>query len=171
MFWIKALKSLLSVLQSSDSPLQVAFGVALGALLGLSPLGTLQAIVLFLILMGTKSNLGAASLATALFAGLAYFLDPLAHALGRLLLVQAPALEPLWTRAYNAPLLPFTRFYNTVVMGDFVIGLVLFVPLVFLSRAGVVYYRAHYAEKVGKWKIMKVLNLTKVTDIMDKVNK
>jgi uncharacterized protein (TIGR03546 family) len=169
MFWIKALKSLLGVLQSSDSPYQIAFGVALGALLGLTPLATLQATLLFLILMATKSNLGAAALATPLFAAIALLLDPLAHRIGYALLVQTPSLVPLWTSAYNAPLLPFTRFYNTVVLGEFLIGLILFVPLIFLSRQGVLYYRAHYQEKVSKWKIMKYLKLTKVTDILGKV--
>lgn len=171
MFWIKALKSLLSVLQSSDSPYQVAFGVALGALLGLSPLATLQATLLFLILMGTKSNLGAAALATPLFAAIGFVLDPLAHRLGLALLTQVPSLVPIWTSAYNAPLVPFTRFYNTVVLGNFLIGLALFLPVLFLSRQGVIYYRAHYQEKVSRWKIMKVLNLTKVTDLLDKVKK
>jgi uncharacterized protein (TIGR03546 family) len=171
MFWIKALKNLLAVLQSSDSPFQIAFGVSLGAWLGLSPMGTPQAILLFLILMGTKSNLGAASLATVLFAGIGFLLDPLANQLGYWLLAGTPALTSFWTQAYNAPIVPFTRFYNTVVLGNGLLGLLLFVPLVFLARAGVLYYRAHLQEKVNRWKIMKVLNLTKVADLAGKVKK
>lgn len=168
MFWLKALKNLLGVLQSSDSPYQVAFGAAMGALLGLTPPSTLQAILFFIILMATKSNLGAATLATPLFAALGLALDPLAHRLGYALLTQTPALEPFWTRAYNAPLVPFTRFYNTVVLGDLVIALALFVPVVFLARAGVLYYRANYQAKVDQWKIMKYLKLTQVADLAAK---
>jgi uncharacterized protein (TIGR03546 family) len=168
---IKALKSLIGVLHSSDSPWGVAFGAALGALLGLNPLSTLQAIVLFLILMATKSNLGAAALATPVFAGLGLLLDPVAHRLGYTLLVQSPALTPLWTTWYNAPLVPFTRFYNTVVLGSFVLGLALFVPVLFGVRLGVVYYRHNFQVQVEKLKIVKLLSLTKLLDIWEKTRK
>jgi uncharacterized protein (TIGR03546 family) len=165
---IKAIKSLLGVLHSSDSPWQVAFGAALGALIGLNPLSTLQAAVLFLVLMATQSNLGAAALATALFALLGFLLDPVAHGLGYALLVQAPSLTPLWTDWYNAPLVPFTRFYNTVVLGSFLLGLVLFVPVLLGTRQGVIYYRKNLQARIEKLKVAKLLNLSKLLDLWEK---
>jgi len=168
MFFLKAFKSLIAVLHSSDSPLQVAFGLALGALIGLNPLSTLQTMLLFIILMGTKSNLKAAVLAMPLFAALGFLLDPLSHRLGYVLLVQTPALTPLWTAGYNAPLIPFTRFNNTIVLGSFILGLILFIPLVLAGKAGVVYYRAHLQERMENMKIMKFMSITRWVALWEK---
>jgi hypothetical protein len=63
---------------------------------------------------------------------------------------------------------PFTRFYNTVVLGSFVIALVCFVPVIFGARWLLAYYHAHWKEKVNHLGIMKLFSLTKAVDLLDK---
>ncbi|MBN1596194.1 TIGR03546 family protein [candidate division FCPU426 bacterium] len=162
MFWLKAVRSLLAVLQSEDSPWQVAGGVALGMVMGFSPLSGIQNVVLFLLIMFLNVNVGGALLSAALFALLAALLDPLSHHLGYALLVQTDGLTPLWTSWYNAPIVPFTRFNNTVVMGSFILALLLFVPVMVGTRMFVVYYRRHWQDRVAKWKLVKWLKLTNI---------
>ena len=66
----------------------------------------------------------------ALFVPVGFLLDPVFHRIGASLL-QAPSLRPLWTAMYNTPLVPYTNFNNTVVLGSFVGWLVLAVPIFF----------------------------------------
>jgi hypothetical protein len=68
------------------------------------------------------------------------------------------ALQGFWTYLYNAPLAPLSRFYNTVVLGSFVSGVILFVPIYFGMKRFVVAYRTHIHAKVEQWKIYKILS-------------
>lgn len=168
MFYLNTLKSLMNVLQADDNPMQVAGGVALGLLAGFAPGSGLLAVICFLLIMFVNVNLGAAALSTALFALLALLLDPLAHQIGYLLLVKMDALTPFWTALYNMPIVPFTRFNNTVVLGSLVLALLMFVPVLFGSKALVLTYRARWKDKVAKLGVMKLFQLTKVADVMEK---
>ena len=71
-------------------------------------------------------------MATAIGASLALaaiFLDSISHKVGSAIL-STQSLEPLFTSLYNSPIIPFTRFYNSVIMGASVLTIILF-PLVF----------------------------------------
>lgn len=168
MFWIKILKSLIKTLHSDVSPNQVAGGIALGSIIGLTPFNALHNYLVFFLILILQVNIGAAFLAIALFglAGLA--LDPVADRIGYLLLVKADGLTGLWTYLYNLPLVPFTRFNNTVVLGSLVLSLVLLVPVYFLSKRMIVYYREHWRSTVEQWKIVKLFKLTSIYGIYDK---
>lgn len=168
MFFLSTARSILQVLQADDAPWQVALGAALGMVMGFSPFNGPQNYLLFILLMYLNVNLGAGALATAAFAVIAALLDPVAHWIGYALLVKAQGLTPLWTRLYNLPIVPFTRFNNTVVLGSFVLALVLFVPVLFLARGIFLTYRARWKPKVDRLGIMKWMKLTKVVDILEK---
>jgi len=59
-------------------------------------------------------------------------------------------LQPLWTALYNLPVVPLTNFNNTIVLGSLVFAAILWLPLFFASRWGVVRYRATVAERVKR---------------------
>lgn len=170
MFWIKLLKSIVSILQSEISPTQVAWGFALGTLMGFIPFSALHSYFIFVLILMLNVNIGAATLAALIFSFVSMLTDPLADKIGYFLLVRVQALTPLWTKLYNMPVVPFTKFYNTVVLGSFVISLVLFIPSYIFSRKFIVFYRANYKDKVAKWKIMKLFKLTNVAKVYDKFN-
>ncbi|MFH0991984.1 MAG: hypothetical protein V1799_18415 [bacterium] len=46
MFWLKIIKDFIKILRAGQTPAQIAGGFALGAIVGLSPMFTLQGLVL-----------------------------------------------------------------------------------------------------------------------------
>ncbi len=169
MFFLKLLSSIVKVLHSQDSPEQVAWGFALGAIPGLTPLWSLHNLLVFLIVLIVKVNAGAALLSLALFSLLRWILSPVFHLIGNAILTQIPFLTGLWTALYNAPLAPLTRFNNTVVMGGFVTALVLIAPNYFIFRVLVVQYRKRWGQKIEDWKIVKLFRGSRIVQFYMKL--
>jgi uncharacterized protein (TIGR03546 family) len=92
----------------------------------------------------------------ALFVPLGFILDPVFDRAGAALLT-ATSLRPLWTSLYNTPLVPYTNFNNTVVLGSLVSWLVLAVPIFFAARYGVARYRATLGERVRHSRLYKAV--------------
>lgn len=124
---IQNLFYLRSVFRTHDTPRQMAAGVALGLCLGLIPKGNLLAAVVCGAILATRVNLGSAMLAALVTSVLAPLADPLTHPIGWMLLTPS-MLRPFWLRVYGLPLAPWTAFNNTVVLGNFVLGLLLTYP-------------------------------------------
>jgi uncharacterized protein (TIGR03546 family) len=169
MFWLQIIKGFISVLRSGQTPRQIAAGFALGAIVGLMPFFTLQGLLLWLVILVFDVNLSAALLAATLFALLAYIVDPLLHAIGYYLLVDTSSLRGLWTSLYNAPIAPLTRFNNTVVLGSFVAGLLLLLPVYFGMCHFVVAYRTHLHTKVERLKIYQVISKSALVKWYDRI--
>jgi uncharacterized protein (TIGR03546 family) len=157
MFWLKIIRDLLKILREGENPAQVAWGAALGSIVGLSPSITLQGLAVWLLILVLNVNLGAVFLAFTLFSLVAWLLDPLFHLLGYTILVDITALRGIWTELYNAPIAPLTRFNNTVVMGSFVAALVMAFPVYLGMKRFVVSYRKHIGAKVEKWRIYQIV--------------
>lgn len=49
--------------------------------------------------------------------------------------LRAPLLNGFWTQLYNAPVIPWTRFYNSMVMGATVLAFALLPLWIVLSLA------------------------------------
>jgi uncharacterized protein (TIGR03546 family) len=158
MFYLKFIKDFINILRAGQSPAQIAGGFALGSILGLSPMLTLQGALVWLILLVLDVNFSAAGVAITFFTFFAFLLDPFFHWLGYQILVNISALRAFWTWLYNAPIAPLTRFYNTVVMGSFVAALILFVPVYAGMKHFVVAYRTHIHSRLEKWKIYRVID-------------
>lgn len=121
-------KSLLQAIHGGTEPRHLAAGFALGAALGLVPKGNLFAAAFFLLFFLFNVDKGMAALSAAFFTAVGWGLDGLAHRIG-LGLLKAAALRGLWTALYDLPVVPLTRFNNTVVLGNLVLGLILYMPL------------------------------------------
>ncbi len=134
--------SLLKHLHSDDTPGQVGAGLALGAILGLTPLLNLHNVVVLILIIMLRVSFSGALLGWLLFTPLGFAFDPLFDALGHWLLLETPALTGVWTTLYNTPVVPLTNFNNTVVLGSLAVALALFLPLNVLGRLGVRRYRA-----------------------------
>lgn len=158
MFWLQIIKNFIKILRAGQTPAQIAGGFALGAMVGISPVFTLQGLILWLVILVLNVNLSAAILSFTLFTLIAYIFDPLLHALGFYLLVDASSLHSLWASLYNAPVAPLTRFNNTVVLGSFVAGFILFLPLYFGMKRFVIAYRAHIGARVERWRVYQIIS-------------
>ncbi|MBC7186904.1 MAG: TIGR03546 family protein [Calditrichaeota bacterium] len=147
----------IKVLRSADSPTQVGWGFALGAIPGLTPFWTLHNFVVILLICILNVNITAALLGWALFSLFAWLLDPPFDAIGYQLLTNVPALQPVWTWLYNVPIAPLTRFNNTVVMGSLVVALLALVPNFLWFKWFVKWFRESWGEKIGSTKIAQAM--------------
>src|SRR3954463_4005290 len=110
---LKQLFGFLKLLNSETGHNQIAAGIAAGFILGMSPMLSLQAFLVFVCIFFFRIQAGVAFLSAFFFAFIAYLLDPVFHTMGAAVL-ESPGLQPLFTTLYNLPLVPLTRFYNSV---------------------------------------------------------
>lgn len=153
---LRHLKDLAAALHGGSDPRHLAAGFALGAAIGLIPKGNLFAVVFLLLFFALRLNKGLALLAATFFTPIGYAVDGPAHRIG-LALLNAPALAGAWTALYDMPIVPLTRFNNTVVLGNLVLGLALFAPLYFAFLRFVAWYNANLADRVERLKVVQWL--------------
>jgi len=162
---LKLLQSLIKTLHSEGTPGQVAAGVALGAALGLTPLVNAHNLLIAALILVLNVSIGGALLGWALFLPLGFLLDPLFDRLGRQLLLDTPALTPIWTSWFNSPVLPYTNFNNTIVLGSLVAWLALWLPIFFAARYGVARYRATLGERVRQSRFYQAVTASKAYNV------
>jgi uncharacterized protein (TIGR03546 family) len=162
---LKLLRSLVKTLHSDGSPAQIAFGVALGAALGLTPIANVHNALVILLLAVLNVSFAAGMFAWAVFVPVGFMLDPIFDRVGRILLVDMASLRPIWTAWDNIPGLALTNFNNTVVLGSLVVWIALFIPLYFAARLGVVRYRATIGERVRNSRYYKLLEASQLYNV------
>jgi uncharacterized protein (TIGR03546 family) len=161
---LKLIQSIIKTLHSDGTPGQVAAGMALGAVLGLTPLMNVHNLIVISLIVLLNVSFGGAMLGWALFVPVGFLLDPLFHSVG-LQLLEAPSLRRLWTDWYNTPLIPYTNFNNTVVLGSVVGWLAMAVPIFFAARWGVARYRATIGARVQQSKFYKAITASKAYNV------
>lgn len=162
---LKLLQSLIKTLHSEGTPAQVAAGVMLGAALGLTPLLSGHNLLIVLLICLLNVSVGGALLGFALFTPVGFLLDPLFHGIGNRLLVDSPALQPLWTTLYNMPLLPYTGFNNTIVLGSLVGWLILALPIYLAAAWAITRYRATVGERVRRSRFYQAVTASRLYDV------
>ncbi len=162
MFTVKFILSFIKSLNADASPKQIAGGMALGSILGITPAVSLHNLIVFIVILMIRVNFSAALFAWGAFALFSYILDPVFNKIGYFLLAQTPALQPLWTALYNTPVVPWTKFNNTLTLGSLVFALILFWPLYFFLTWFVTVYRERILTVVSKWKIVQILKASKL---------
>lgn len=151
---LKQLFSFIQLLNSETGHNQIAAGVALGLVLGFSPILSLQAILVLIAVFIFRVQIGAAFASAFFFKFVAFLIDPVADPIGQRIL-EAPSLTPLWTELYHMPLVPMTRFNNSIVMGSGVLSLAL-LPFVFwAARSGTLRYRATVVARFKESKLWR----------------
>ncbi|MBL7716694.1 MAG: TIGR03546 family protein [Bdellovibrionales bacterium] len=154
---MKQLYGLFKLLNSDKGTNQIAAGIACGFILGMSPILSLQALLVFFLMFFFRIQIGAAFLFAAFFKGIAYLLDPAFHELGSAIL-ELPSLQPLYTQMYNMPLVPFTRFNNSIVMGAGVFAIAMTPVVFFIGKKMIATYRDQIVarfEKTRLWQGIK----------------
>jgi len=161
---VKLVQSLVKALHSEGTPGQLAAGIALGAILGLTPLVSLHNAVVFALIVLLNVSFPGAMLGWAVFIPVGFLLDPAFDWIGHTLLF-TPALTPLWTSLYNMPVVPLTDFNNTVTLGSLVFSLLFFVPLYLAAHWGVTRYRATIGERVRQSTWYRTLTASKLYNV------
>lgn len=155
----KQIFGFLKLLNSDTGTISIATGVAAGFILGMSPLLSLQGIGLILLCLIFRIQIGAMFISAFFFAFIAYLLDPIFHQMGTIILTSG-SLEALWTSLFNMPIVPLTKFNNTIVMGAGITSLLLS-PFVFIiSKIMIVKYRVLVVERIKETKVWKAIKAT-----------
>jgi uncharacterized protein (TIGR03545 family)/uncharacterized protein (TIGR03546 family) len=164
----KLISMFLSTLRGSDTPRQLAFGIALGMLFGILPKDNLIVAAVGLLIIATNSNMLMATLSGFAFVWVGFWLEPVSDRLGLYLLTQ-DSLVPMMTRVYELPLVPWTRFNNTVVCGSLVIGSLSFIPLYQFSRLYFFYVSPRLHQRLRRfWVYAKIAGPEKALTIGNK---
>jgi len=138
---------ILDLLRRETTAPRISAGATLGFLLGLTPWGTLQGYVLLTMVFLLRYNPIALVTSCVLFSGLFWALAPLLSIVGTGLLINLPSLQPLWTWAAHAPIVPLTRFNHTVVLGAFTVTTALAFPFYWLVKLTLL----AYGERILSW--------------------
>lgn len=154
--WIRPIRFLIEGIVAADTPRQLALGLALGMLIGLVPKGNLTALMLSMILLGTRVNLATGMLGAGLFTWLSTWTDPLAHRLGYAVLTWKP-LQGTFAWLFDWPLIPWTALNNTVVFGSLLLGLWLFWPTCHLGTRGFTWLQPRIAQLLERYRLTTVL--------------
>jgi uncharacterized protein (TIGR03546 family) len=157
---LKQLFAFIKLLNSDTGNISLAAGMTCGFILGMTPALSLHSLLIFIILFFFRIQIGAALLMAFFFKFVAFLLDPVFHSIGGKVL-EIESLQNLYTSLYNMPLIPFTRFNNSIVMGSAVITFALS-PIVFLlSQFFIVKYRQIVVARFKETKIWKAVEATK----------
>lgn len=148
---------LIIAINANVSVRQISFGFALGSILGFSPLLSPQALLLIMLIYLLNLNTSAALVSAGLFKILAVIFSYWTDKLGYFILVDQPAFQKLWTDFYNLPIIPFTKFNNTVVMGNFIVSILLFIPVYFTFKYLLLAYRGVLQKKLQQLKFFQVI--------------
>ena len=122
-----------NALVSENSRRQIAWGIALGVLVGIVPKGNLIAVTLAGVLFAVRINLFAAMVTALICSMLGILFDPFFDHMGRSILSTA-SFQDFFARLYELPFAPWTAFNNTVVMGSLFVGLLQLYPTYRIAR-------------------------------------
>ena len=155
------LLKLLKLLNADVSPMQIATGIAMGMVLGFTPLWSLHNILTLFIICLFRINTSAVLVSFALCSLMAYLLDPLFIQVGEAILARED-LKPLFTAMYQQDIWRLAHFNNTLVMGSLAVCVVLWLPVVLIARLLILQYRERILEWVVKSKLVQALKASKL---------
>ena len=159
------LAKILKVLNSEDSPWQIGWAVGFGVLAGLLPFGLLTLVILLIVCFFTI-NLSTFLLVWGVCGGLMLIFGNGLEAL-TWQYAQNPAFLELLASTESLQLL---HFHHTLVLGAFLLGVFLLLPLTWLAAFFVIQYRRRVMAQMRKWKVVQVLKASKLVQIYEKLS-
>ncbi|MCU4674245.1 TIGR03546 family protein [Catenovulum sp. 2E275] len=155
------LAKLFIALNSENSPKQISYAIALGMIIGLTPMLSLHNLVVLLLAFLVRVHLGAFFVGWTVFSILGLLFAPLFASLGHYLLTM-PSLAGMWDALYQSTFMRLAHFHHTSTLGSLVVCLILFFPLVFLLNYLIAEYRTHIMTYVLKFRIVQTLKASKI---------
>lgn len=157
---LKQFFNLIRLLHSETGQNQIASGLAFGVFLGFAPFFSIQTFFVLFIVFIFRVQLGSVFLSAFFFKFVAFILDPATDVLGKWAL-ENNSFRGIWSAMYNVPLLPMTRFNNSIVMGSFIVSLLLCPILFFAFKKLIISYRTNIVQKFESSKLWKAFKATK----------
>jgi len=156
---IKQITNFIKILNSDVKEEEIALGIVLGLFAGFLSIIPFNFILVFILLLILKANFSMFFVSFAIFKLISFAIDPLGDVIGYFVL-KLKFLHSFFSFLSSIPLMNFTQFNYSVVMGDFILAIVLTPFIYILSIKLVKNYREKLKEKVQKFKIVQALNLT-----------
>ena len=159
MFLLKQIFGFLKLLNSDTGTTSLAAGVACGYILGMTPALSLQSLLVFLCLFIFRIQIGAAFLSAFFFKFIAWTLYGVFDSVGQHIL-EMDSLQNIFTTMYNMPIIPFTRFNNSIVMGSALVTIIT-CPIIFILATKLIQkYRETILARIQETKWMKAMKAT-----------
>ncbi|NMP32232.1 TIGR03546 family protein [Thalassotalea sp. M1531] len=158
---LSLLAQLLKALNSENSSRQVSAAIALSLLFALSPILSLQALLILLLVLMVKVHLASFIIGATLFEGLAFILSPVSILIGEMLLTSS-STSAAFESLYQFGWFKLGQWHHTYNLGSLVLGAVLAVPVYFLTKLLVLKYRQHIKNYFERLAIVKALKATRV---------
>ncbi len=162
---LKLLQSLVKALNSDGTPGQVAAGIAFGSVLGLTPLLSLHNLLMVGAIFLLNVSVPGAIVGWLVFTPIGFLLDPVFDAVGLYLLTDVTALGSVWRGIYGMPVVPYSNFNNSVLLGSVVSWIVLAFPIYLVARVAVARYRATIYPKLQQIKLYRAVKASKVYNV------
>lgn len=156
---------ILKILNSEASPWQIGWAVALGILAGLLPFGLLTVVILLLVCLLTI-NLTTFLVTWGFSSVLVILLGPSLEALTWEYARQDALLQLL----AGTETLQFLHLHHTLTLGGFVLGMLLLLPVAWLTSVLVKQYRSRLMQNIQKWKLVQMLKATKLVQLYEKLS-
>jgi uncharacterized protein (TIGR03546 family) len=138
------------------TPVKIASGLTFGFIIGVTPLDTLHGTLAIGCIFIFRFQVFITLTSAILFSILSSVADPILHAVGVWVLKDIESLTPLFNTLSDIPIIPFTRFNNSIVMGALffsVIGApILFViSFTLLKRSWAKWYALFLDSRLWAW--------------------
>jgi uncharacterized protein (TIGR03546 family) len=124
-------KRIVAILSQHRQPSQIAWGGAIGLVIGMIPKDNLIAIALIGILAFCRVNQLVGCISAIAITMLSDWVDPCSHWVG-LALIQQPIISNLICGLFLVPLMPWTCLDNTLVAGGLTLGFASMLPSYFV---------------------------------------
>jgi len=161
---LKLIQKLIATLNSDGTPQQVAAGLAIGTVFGLTPLINLHNLLIFAIVLLLKVTLPAVTLGWLVSIPFGFALDPLFDSVGRQLL-DVLTLNPFWTTVTNAPVIALANLNNSVVLGSLVCWALAAFPLYLVLRLAVARYRETIYVRIKRLRVYRAVKASKLYNV------
>ena len=158
---LSMLAKILQALNSENSTRQISLAIALALVFALSPMVSLQAMLILLFVLLVKVHLASFLVAVALFEGVNLLLAPLSIATGEWLLTNS-ATGALFTQLYQFDLFKLAQWHHTYNLGALVLGVCLAFPVYFIAQQLIQKYREHIKAYFDKLPLVKALKASRV---------
>lgn len=156
LFIIQQFITFLKLLHSESSDVKIALAAVLGFFSAVSPALSLQGVLFIFIALFMRVQFGAFLFSWLL---LSIALLPLASWFNDIgvVLLSSEAWRPLYVALQQNTVLSLTRFYNTVVLGGFVVALFFAIPLFYTTSFLLKAYRNTVVAKIKSSRFFLVL--------------
>lgn len=151
---LKALVKFFAALNKNSHPGEIAHAVCCGMILGFLPKDNALWYILAVCFIFMRIQKSAFIIFTFLFSLAATFLDPVFDTIGYEIL-KLDSLQPFFVFLIRVPLVGYTRFYNSIVIGSLLCGLVLYIPVYWIFRGLIQLWRSKLVPVVRKTKLVK----------------